>query len=407
MLRTLQLQLEQNLTARLLRFAATLDAARLQGGQLASQTPESLSEQTVGVVRAVAVVPVEDVKSEMPLELYFKKCEFHPVSVKCTVQMEALCSDAALQEYHPTKQLAGMAQRLVALSNSNLQLSALLLNEASFQTVSSLVDRIVWHYTVQVLQGVYKLIGGLDLIGNPLALFNDVSGGVQSFFYEPRKGLVQSPEAFAAGVARGTKGLAGGIGGGVAGVASVLTRNMGMVADALVYDETYHYKQKVTQQTQVETINRGMSVGMEALAAGVREGAKGVIYKPIQGAMDQGARGFVKGIGHGLLGAVAKPLSGVATLASKTSEGVASEARRLVLMGDKSKEWLQMRVRQPRVLGPSHMLLPYPRMPPIAIAAGAASHGKERALTLVREGTEEPESPVHRERRAIGSGAGR
>ena len=43
----------------------------------------------------------------------------------------------------------------------------------------------------------------------PLSAVN--YGGVEQFFYEPRKGLVQSPEAFAQGVARGTAGLAGGI----------------------------------------------------------------------------------------------------------------------------------------------------------------------------------------------------
>lgn len=103
---------------------------------------------------------------------------------------------------------------------------------------------------------MYKLIGSLDLIGNPLGLFNDVSGGVQLFFYEPSKGLVKSPEAFAVGVARGTRGLAGGVFGGAAGVASALTRNVGMVADALVYDERYHYQQKVRQQTHVETARK-------------------------------------------------------------------------------------------------------------------------------------------------------
>ena len=42
--------------------------------------------------------------------------------------------------------------------------------------------------------------------------------------------------------------------GGAAGVASALTRNMGMVADGLVYDETYQRKQKMTQQTQAESV---------------------------------------------------------------------------------------------------------------------------------------------------------
>ena len=64
--------------------------------------------------------------------------------------MEALCSDAELQQYHPTKQLAGVAQRLVSLNNSNLQLAALSMSDANFQSVENLVERIAWHYTMQV-----------------------------------------------------------------------------------------------------------------------------------------------------------------------------------------------------------------------------------------------------------------
>ena len=90
-----------------------------------------------------------------------------------------------------------------------------------------------------------------------------------------------------------------------------------------------------------------------------------------------------------MLGAVAKPLSGVATLASKTSEGMASDARRYIVMGDKSKEWLQMRVRQPRAMGANNTLLPYPRTPLIMVAQGVMGR-TQHALTLLpsREGDE-------------------
>ena len=92
---------------------------------------------------------------------------------------------------------------------------------------------------------------------------------------------------------------------------------MGMVADALVYDETYQRKQKLMQQKQVETWTQGIKLGGDAVLSGLREGAQGLFYKPLQGAMDQGAWGAAKGMGHGLLGAVAKPLSGEAALSQE------------------------------------------------------------------------------------------
>lgn len=377
-LHTLRLQLEQNMVTRILRFVATLtqaaeEAQETQRSRRASQEHSfarpgaARQASTESSTTRVAARPggSSTEVGEVPLELYFKDFQLHPVCVRVTVQIEPLCDDAALQPYHPLNQLAGLAQRLVSLSNSSLQLSALLLFDTLFTSVDSLVERIVWHYTLQVVSSVYKLIGSLDIIGNPVALFADVSGGVEQFFYEPRKGLVQSPEAFAQGVARGTAGLAGGVVGGTAGaflgVASALTRGVGQVADSLVYDSNYQLRQKMTRQTRVDTTSRGVSVGLKALGQGFKDGAKGVIFKPVSGALDQGARGFFKGIGHGLVGAVAKPLSGFATLASKTTEGMASDARRKFI---RSHKFSQLRVRQPRLMAPGMPLLPYPRVLP-------------------------------------------
>ena len=39
----------------------------------------------------------------------------HPISVTCTVQLEPLCDEYELQEYHPTSSLAGPARHLVSL----------------------------------------------------------------------------------------------------------------------------------------------------------------------------------------------------------------------------------------------------------------------------------------------------
>ena len=124
----------------------------------------------------------------------------------------------------------------------------------------------------------------------------------------------------------------------------------------------------------------GLGVGFEALGSGIRQGAKGVLFKPLQGAMDEGAKGFVKGVGHGLLGAALQPLSGIATLASKTTQGMASDARRVVVAGNRQREWTQMRVRQPRQLGVDMALLPYP--PVLADIISAAIHKTTAELLL-------------------------
>ena len=116
--------------------------------------------------------------------------------------------------------MVGVARQLMSLQNSQLRLNSLLLEERLFESAAALQQQLLSHYTMQVLQSVHRLVGSLDLLGNPASIFSDVSGGVSQFFYQPRKGLVKSPAAFANGLAVGTAGLAGGvIGGTSAGLA--------------------------------------------------------------------------------------------------------------------------------------------------------------------------------------------
>ena len=44
----------------------------------------------------------------------------------------------------------------------------------------------------------------MDLIGNPVNFFSNLSSGVEDFFYEPYQGIIESPKSFAAGLGRGT-----------------------------------------------------------------------------------------------------------------------------------------------------------------------------------------------------------
>ena len=52
-------------------------------------------------------------------------------------------------------------------------------------TLSDLGDEVKNHYKYQLLQEVYVLILGLDVLGNPYGLIKDFAHGVSDFFYEP------------------------------------------------------------------------------------------------------------------------------------------------------------------------------------------------------------------------------
>ena len=59
--------------------------------------------------------------------------------------------------------------------------------------------------------------------------------------------------------------------------------------------------------------------------------------------MEGGKAGFIKGVGRGLVGVVAKPMSGFAGMVSKTSEGMASDAKRVTVRGKEKDTQLRGR----------------------------------------------------------------
>ena len=54
---------------------------------------------------------------------------------------------------------------------------------------------------------MYKLVLGLDILGNPFGMIRGIATGVQVFFEEPYQGLIRGPEEFAEGLAGGFKSL--------------------------------------------------------------------------------------------------------------------------------------------------------------------------------------------------------
>ena len=255
--------------------------------------------------------------------------------------------------------------RPTVLTRGPLPRPKALLLDGVIDSAESLIQRVVWHYTKQILQSVYKVVGSLDLIGNPASFFSDVGGGVKDFYYEPRKGLVKSPSAFTYGLASGTTSLLAGVfGGGAAGVlnaTSAGTKIIGHFASALTFDPNYRRRRQLLLQQHAGGTGQGLYLGLEALGDGIIEGVSGVFEQPVRGAMEDGAAGFARGVGRGLVGVVTKPITGLAGLASKATEGLASDAR-MIAPGRRSlQQQLLLRMRQPRLIGPDNVLLAYPR----------------------------------------------
>ena len=63
------------------------------------------------------------------------------------------------------------------------------------------------HYKSSVIRQLYKVFGSLNIIGNPVSLFRNVSTGFKDLKDKPSEGFVEGPLEFGKGLAEGTTSL--------------------------------------------------------------------------------------------------------------------------------------------------------------------------------------------------------
>ena len=395
--RPLRLQLEQNTIARLLRLLDSLgrleDKAnraltQIQGhadgsqsaatkpgaGGSASGKPILAKPGMVGVDGHVAEPRADSTlepsdggsltrtradseRGALPatfLKFYLQELELHQASLTLTVQMDMVCDEPELQRFHPTSSLVGVARHLVSLQNVTMTFDRFRLEEV-FDTGDTLLNRVARYYAVKATLQLYKLIGSLDLLGNPAAIFADVGGGVREMYSEGRKGhMVRSLGALTTGVVGGTGAL-------TMGATSGLMRGLSEAASALSMDTKYHLRRQIILQKPAVSGRRGIYLGAQAFCDGCASGIAGVVRQPLKGARESGAKGLMYGVVKGTIGLIMKPLSGTAAAISKAAEGVASEVKHMQKAGAADDGAPQvLRVRQPRDMR-AGVLMPYPR----------------------------------------------
>jgi len=198
--------------------------------------------------------------------------------------------------------------------------------ENPFVPMSELQSRIVQHYIRQGFQAVFKLLGCTEVLGNPVGLFSNISTGVMDFFYEPAKGMVESPQAFAKGLAKGTSSLVKNTMYATFDSVSKIVGALGKGVANLSCDDEYIRRRQANQRKKPKHFVDGVSQGALALGRGFLDGITGIVVKPVQGVRREGAVGLFKGIGQGVIGVAVKPVAGILEATTKTAEGIRNTA---------------------------------------------------------------------------------
>jgi hypothetical protein len=75
---------------------------------------------------------------------------------------------------------------LVAIDCTYIKFNCLMIHNAR-GTGATLVQAIEQHYYTQAMKELYKVVGAVEFLGNPIGLISDLGTGVMDFFYEPAK----------------------------------------------------------------------------------------------------------------------------------------------------------------------------------------------------------------------------
>jgi vacuolar protein sorting-associated protein 13A/C len=195
-----------------------------------------------------------------------------------------------------------------------------------FDSLQGLNSKLIGHYKSSAIKQLYKIFGALNIIGNPISLFKNISTGFQDLKEKPAEGLVKGPLEFGKGLAEGASSLIAHSVGGALNSVEKVTGTIASGLAALTFDKEFETMREREKMKKPKHVFEGIEKGGLAVFHGFKEGITGLLLKPIENTKKEGAIGLLKGAGQGLAGLVIKPVSGIVDFASTTTEGLKNTA---------------------------------------------------------------------------------
>ena len=153
------------------------------------------------------IIPEEVVVSGQKIFIEF--LHLAALKLKITLRLEK----KPIEPTSPTACIVFLYSFLATLSNISdapIYFKELLLTNV-YKSPTELTQRLKSNYINQAIWQFYKLLGSIDIIGNPVGLVDRLGSGVFEFFNEPRKGFLKGPKEFAKGIGKGFKSLVTGV----------------------------------------------------------------------------------------------------------------------------------------------------------------------------------------------------
>ena len=125
------------------------------------------------------------------------------------------------------------------------------------------------HYAKQALLQLYRVVGSISVLGNPVGLLQSVGSGMRDFFLEPFRGLGSGGEGFVTGVGRGALSL-------LQNASYGMLNSVGRIASSI--------GDGLCLMTLSDDFAANRSAGRNGLVYGVKEGVLGLFRDTVDGA---------------------------------------------------------------------------------------------------------------------------
>jgi hypothetical protein len=226
-----------------------------------------------------------------------------------------------------------------------------------FKTIAELTSTLQEHYKGAVLGQLYRIVGSLDLVGNPVGLVSSLGTGVRDLFFEPANAIMKSPtdiREIGKGLFRGGFSIVSNTADGVIGTATVFTKAISQSMALMSMDEDFISTRDALARKPIGAHNL-ISRPVRDLLNGFFCGAVGVIKEPYTLTKRFGYKGLLGGIVSGIFGVALKPTIGIMDAFVHAGDAFRGYS---LLLSRKGKDSTH-RTRLIGMFGPDGRLLPY------------------------------------------------
>jgi hypothetical protein len=177
-------------------------------------------------------------------------------------------------------------------------------------------------YLSQLKRRIFKIVGSLDILGNPTGYASAIGQGFLEIFEAPRRGLINGPLGFGEGVAKG-------FGKFITTLISSSFDIVGKISGTLLtsFEELQGIKTTdYLSEREPSNLFSGLYYGVKNGIIDIGRGLSGIFTKPYQEAKKSGFGGFIQGVGAGLLGAAVSPVTAGLRIANNLIVGLKNTA---------------------------------------------------------------------------------